>query len=249
MRETDFGFARIPLKDKAAKVSALFSGVAGKYDLMNDAMSLGLHRVWKRRFVADLPLGRNARVVDVAGGTGDVAAEVLRRRRDANVAVADLCPDMLERGRRKLRETFPPGSVPVPPAFHVANAESLPYKDRSFDLYTIAFGIRNVADKEAALKEARRVLKAGGAFACLEFSKADNAALAAFYRAYSFRCIPFMGKMLANDRDAYRYLVESIALFPDAERFADMLREAGFTQVSHRRMSGGIVAAHTAYRA
>ncbi|MET0154973.1 MAG: class I SAM-dependent methyltransferase [Rickettsiales bacterium] len=244
-KTVDFGFENIPLEEKTARVRSLFSGVAAKYDVMNDAMSLGLHRVWKKRFVAELPLRRNMRVLDVAGGTGDISAEMLCRRSDIRICLADICDDMLRRGREKLREAFPPGEGRILPAFHCVDAQSLPYADNAFDVYTIAFGIRNVADKARALAEAYRVLKPGGTFACLEFSTVEHPLLAKAYNAYAFGCLPIMGKLLANNPDAYRYLAESIAVFPDAETFEATIKSARFKRTRRRPMSGGVVCVHT----
>ena len=244
----DFGFENIAMDAKTPRVRSLFSGVASKYDVMNDAMSMGLHRLWKKKFVANLRLKSGMQVLDMAGGTGDITAEILRKSPSASICVADLCDDMLRHGRQKLRESFPPGSRATAPTFHCADAQRLPYADNSFDLYTIAFGIRNVADKEKALSEAYRTLKPGGAFACLEFSDVQHPLLAKMYKAYSFGCIPLIGKALADNKDAYRYLVESIAMFPRATEFADMITAAGFVKTRYDRLNGGVVCIHSAVK-
>jgi demethylmenaquinone methyltransferase/2-methoxy-6-polyprenyl-1,4-benzoquinol methylase len=245
-RETDFGFQRVPLADKQSLVDDVFHSVANRYDLMNDLMSGTLHRAWKQALVtaANPPRQRPCRVLDLAGGTGDVAFRIKAAGGQATeVTVADINPDMLEVGRGRAAARGIDGVT-----FTEANAEKLPFADRSFDMVTIAFGIRNVPRIEAALAEARRVLRLGGHFLCLEFSAVDVPGLDALYDFYSFNVIPLLGRLVAGDGESYRYLVESIRRFPPPERFAGMLREAGFARVSYSPLTGGIVALHSGWR-
>lgn len=235
-----FGYENVPLEEKQALVDDVFSSVARRYDLMNDLMSGGLHRAWKSALVTALNPpkgGRSWRLLDVAGGTGDIAFRVAERSRGhAAIVVADINPEMLAVGRgRAEKQGFDID-------FRDANAEALPFEDASFDAVTIAFGIRNVPRIEAALAEAFRVLKRGGHFLCLEFSEVNTPMLDRVYELYSFRVIPALGRAVTGDADAYRYLVESIRKFPNQERFADMVRAAGFARVSVRNFSGGIAA-------
>jgi len=242
-----FGFQNVPLGDKQAMVDDVFSSVARRYDLMNDLMSGGLHRAWKSAMVTALnppKSGKPWRLVDVAGGTGDIAMRVAERSNGhAETIVADINADMLEVGRTRADKAGLQGI-----RFQEANAESLPFEDASFDAYAIAFGIRNVPRIEAALAEAFRVLKRGGHFVCLEFSQVDTPMLDRIYETYSFRVIPLLGRTVAGDEEAYRYLVESIRTFPNQERFADLLRAAGFSRVTYRNFSGGIAALHSAWK-
>jgi demethylmenaquinone methyltransferase/2-methoxy-6-polyprenyl-1,4-benzoquinol methylase len=242
-----FGYESVPLEDKQALVDDVFSSVARRYDLMNDLMSGGLHRAWKSAMVSALNpprRGRPWRLVDVAGGTGDIAFRVAERSQGhADITVADINPEMLAVGRaraekRKLENI----------AFVEANAEALPFDDSSFDAYTIAFGIRNVPRIAAALEQAFRVLRHGGRFLCLEFSAVDTPMLDRVYDAYSFAVIPRLGKAVTGDAESYRYLVESIRTFPNQESFADMIRAAGFARVNYRNFSGGIAALHSGWK-
>jgi demethylmenaquinone methyltransferase/2-methoxy-6-polyprenyl-1,4-benzoquinol methylase len=224
----------------------VFHSVARRYDLMNDLMSVGLHRAWKAALVTALrpPKRRAFRHLDVAGGTGDIAFRVL----DAggaltHVTVLDINGDMLEVGRTRARARYA-GRID----FVEGNAEALPLTDKSFDAYTIAFGIRNVPRIEAALAEAYRVLKRGGHFLCLEFSNVDVPGLDTLYEAYSFNVIPALGGLVAGDAESYRYLVESIRRFPTRAAFTRMITEAGFRRVTHRPLSGGIVAIHSGWK-
>jgi demethylmenaquinone methyltransferase/2-methoxy-6-polyprenyl-1,4-benzoquinol methylase len=243
---TNFGFRQVALDDKQALVDGVFRSVAARYDLMNDLMSGGLHRAWKDVMVnaVNPPKGnRPFALLDLAGGTGDIAFRVAAEGGDGTrVTVADINPDMLAVGRtradqRGLDVTFVEG-----------NAEALPFPDRSFDAVTIAFGIRNVPRIELALTEALRVLRLGGRFLCLEFSTVDVPGLDALYDLYSFNVIPALGRAVAGDAESYRYLVESIRRFPRPEVFADMISAAGFGRVSFQRMAGGIVALHSGWR-
>jgi demethylmenaquinone methyltransferase / 2-methoxy-6-polyprenyl-1,4-benzoquinol methylase len=246
-QETHFGFRQVPLKEKQGLVDDVFHKVAHRYDLMNDLMSFGLHRVWKDILVAKLnpPKKRPFAHLDVAGGTGDVAFRAAAAGGPAvRVTALDVNPDMLRVGRE--RSTRRRGGERV--TFIEGNAEALPFADNSFDAYTIAFGIRNVPRIEAALKEAFRVLKRGGRFLCLEFSRVDTPVLDRLYDAYSFTLIPALGKAVAGDGEPYRYLVESIRRFPSAERFRAMIDDAGFARADFTRLSGGVVAIHSGWK-
>ncbi len=243
---TRFGDQVVPLADKQGLVDDVFRSVAGRYDLMNDLMSGGLHRAWKNALVTALNPPKGARpfaLLDLAGGTGDVAARVAAAGgAGTRATVVDINAEMLQVGRTRA------AARGLDIAFVEGNAETLPFPDRSYDAVTIAFGIRNVPRIAAALAEARRVLRPGGRFLCLEFSAVDVPGLDRLYDFYSFNVIPALGRAVARDADAYRYLVESIRRFPPPDAFADMLRTAGFARVSFRRMSGGIVALHSGWR-
>lgn len=246
VEETDFGFASVPLPEKQSRVDRVFRSVAARYDLMNDVMSGGLHRLWKDRLVAMLriPSARPFELIDVAGGTGDVAFRAAKASRAARVTVLDINPDMLDIGRRRAaRWDFADRLV-----FVEGNAEALPFPDGAFDAYTIAFGIRNVPRMAAALAEAFRVLKIGGRFLCLEFSAVTLPGLDRLYDLYSFNVIPALGRAVVGDAESYRYLAESIRVFPRPQEFAAMLSAAGFARVSYRSMTGGIVALHSGWR-
>ncbi len=249
--ETDFGYQRVGLAEKAGLVRDVFSSVAARYDLMNDVMSIGVHRLWKGAMIDWLKPRPGQRIVDVAGGTGDIAFRILKRRPHAHVTVCDINREMIETGRdRAIDRGLIPGDGTALGTIDwlCGDAEALPFHDASMDAYTIAFGIRNVTRIDAALGEARRVLKPGGRFLCLEFSHVALPALAGLYDAYSFKVLPEMGFMIAGDRDAYRYLAESIRRFPDQRRFAAMIGSAGLGQCRHRNLSGGIAALHSAWR-
>lgn len=244
--DTHFGYETVPLAEKQGRVDAVFRSVAGRYDLMNDLMSAGLHRAWKDAMVSALrvPRDRAFAHLDVAGGTGDIAFRVLDAGGPATRAtILDINGDMLAVGRERAGTRYGPRAT-----FVEGNAEALPLPDKSFDAYTIAFGIRNVPRIEAALAEAHRVLKRGGRFLCLEFSKADVPGFDRIYDAYSFQVIPRLGRMVTGDAESYRYLVESIRRFPTPGLFADMIEEAGFRRVTHRAMTGGIVRLHSAWK-
>ena len=244
--QTSFGFRSIAAGDRQGLVNAVFSRVAQRYDLMNDLMSGGLHRLWKSDMIGWLSPAKTApqNLLDVAGGTGDIARRYLDAAHPQSAAViCDINAEMLEAGRAKLA-----GCYGERLTFVQGNAEKLPFPDRSFDAYTIAFGIRNVTDIPAALGEAFRVLKRGGRFLCLEFSAVQTPMLDTLYDAYSFQVIPKLGGWVAGDEDAYRYLVESIRKFPDQERFAAMIRAAGFERVQYRNLTGGIAALHSGWR-
>jgi len=243
---TDFGFRRVALGQKQALVDDVFHKVADRYDLMNDLMSAGLHREWKNVFVAMARPSRSRdwRHIDVAGGTGDISFRIAEQGfRNAHSTVVDINSDMLAVCRRRAKELGFSDRVETVEA----NAEDLPFPDASFDVYTIAFGIRNVPRIPKALAEARRVLKKGGRFLCLEFSQVDLPVIERIYEQYSFRVVPKLGEMVTGDAHPYRYLVESIRKFPKAEEFRDMISEAGFRRASFDRLTGGVVAIHSGW--
>eukprot|EP01025_Chloroclados_australasicus_P053978 TRINITY_DN6396_c0_g2_i1.p2 TRINITY_DN6396_c0_g2~~TRINITY_DN6396_c0_g2_i1.p2 ORF type:complete len:303 (-),score=30.36 TRINITY_DN6396_c0_g2_i1:345-1253(-) len=246
----DFGFKQVPKNDKQTLVGNVFSNVASKYDVMNDLMSLGIHRLWKDRFVSMLNPFPGMDHLDVAGGTGDVAFRVLRQLRKiesqrgnerGTVTVADISPEMLKEGERKAQQL---GILDDGLKFVECNAEELPMQDESFDSYTIAFGIRNVTNRDQALKEAYRVLRPGGRFLCLEFSPMQTPILKDIYDWYSFNIIPQIGKAVAGDEESYKYLVESIRMFPDKDNYAQMIQTAGFQGVQYTGFSQGIAYVH-----
>ena len=240
---TDFGFRQVPRTDKAGMVRAVFDSVAPRYDLMNDLMSLGVHRVWKRILLTALDPRPARRLLDLAGGTGDISFGWLRLGGGA-VVLTDINPAMLAVARDRALDH----GIVAGLEFLVADAERLPLPDGSFDRVSIAFGLRNCTDKDAVLREARRVLKPGGRFFCLEFSRVQVAALLPVYDAWSFRVLPRLGQLIAKDADSYQYLAESIRTFPDQERLAGMLRQAGFARIDVRNLSGGIAAIHSGWR-
>jgi demethylmenaquinone methyltransferase/2-methoxy-6-polyprenyl-1,4-benzoquinol methylase len=224
----------------------VFDSVAGNYDLMNDLMSLGVHRIWKRDFAASSGIGPGNRVLDLAGGTGDIAT-LLSKRVGANgrVVLSDINEAMLSVGRQRLEDQGIVGNV----SYAIANAENLPFESGEFDAVTIAFGLRNVTDKNAALREMYRVLKPGGRALILEFSSVKPEPLKAIYDAWSFGALPILGKLIADDEDSYRYLAESIRQHPPQEELAEMMENAGFSQVRYRNLTGGIVAIHSGVHA
>ena len=246
--QTNFGFQEVPLADKQRLVDDVFDSVARRYDLMNDLMSGGLHRAWKDALVTAINPPRGGRpfaLLDIAGGTGDIALRAI----DAGgpgmrATVIDVNAQMLAVGRERAAERGLDDVI----KFSEGNAEQLPFADRSFDTVSIAFGIRNVPRIAQALAEAFRVLKLGGRFLCLEFSTVDVPGLAALYDLYSFNVIPALGRAVAGDADAYRYLVESIRNFPRPQQFAEMIGAAGFRRVSFQQMTGGVVALHSGWR-
>jgi len=242
-----FGSRQVPLEDKQGLVDDVFHSVARRYDLMNDLMSFGLHRAWKDALVTavDPPKNRPFALLDIAGGTGDVALRVIESGGgETRATVCDINSDMLEIGRERATARSRSDAV----TFTEANAEALPFADRSFDAVTVAFGIRNVPRIEAALAEAYRVVKIGGKFLCLEFSAVDVPGLDRLYDFYSFNVIPALGRAVAGDAESYRYLVESIRRFPNPQSFAAMIRAAGFARVTFQQMTGGIVALHCGWR-
>jgi demethylmenaquinone methyltransferase/2-methoxy-6-polyprenyl-1,4-benzoquinol methylase len=245
---THFGFRDIPLSDKQTLVNDVFHSVAQRYDLMNDLMSAGLHRAWKDVLINALNPPRSDRpfaLLDIAGGTGDIAFRAAKAAGPGfQATVCDINADMLGVGRERALARHLEHQV----SFVEGNAEALAFPDRSFDAATIAFGIRNVPRIDRALAEARRVLKHGARFLCLEFSDVDVPLLDRIYEAYSFTAIPALGKVVTGDGDAYRYLVESIRRFPHADRFRDMIAAAGLQRATYQRLSGGIVATHSAWK-
>jgi demethylmenaquinone methyltransferase / 2-methoxy-6-polyprenyl-1,4-benzoquinol methylase len=246
-KTASFGFRDVPEAEKDGLVREIFSKVAARYDLMNDLMSGGIHRIWKDAMVEWLNPQPGWQALDVAGGTGDIAMRITKLTRQrgnaASVTVCDINTNMLEEGKRRA-EAKREDTI----SWVCGDAEKLPFAEARFDSYTIAFGIRNITHIDQALKEARRVLKPGGRFLCLEFSQVDVPGLDALYDAYSFKLLPKMGDLVAGDAGSYRYLVESIRRFPSRERFAAMIEEAGLDQVKLRALSGGIVAMHSAWR-
>lgn len=248
VKETDFGFRRVPLGEKQTLVDEVFHSVARRYDLMNDLMSAGLHRAWKDALVNAInppKSDREFRLLDVAGGTGDIAFRVIEAGGAGTTAtILDVNAEMLAVGRERAERNGLFYAVD----FVEANAEALPLPDQTYDAYTIAFGIRNVPRIDHALREAYRVLRPGGHFLCLEFSSVDIPGLDRLYDLYSFNAIPAIGRVVTGDAESYRYLVESIRKFPKPEAFGAMIRSAGFGRVSYRLMSGGIVALHSGWR-
>ena len=242
-----FGFRDVPEGDKEGLVRSVFSSVASRYDLMNDLMSAGVHRLWKDAMVEWLNPQPGQSFVDVAGGTGDIAFRVSRAARarggKANILACDINPDMLREGIGRAASL---GETEI--LWTVGDAERLPIPDASLDAYTIAFGIRNVTHIDLALREARRVLKPGGRFLCLEFSRVETPGLDALYERYSFFVLPKLGAWVANDGESYRYLAESIRRFPAQRAFAGMIERAGLSRVSVRNLTGGIAAMHSAWR-
>ena len=239
----DFGFRRVSQAEKSALVRGVFERVASRYDLMNDLMSLGAHRAWKAAMVRSLSLSPGMKLLDVAGGTGDIAFR-LTERGVPRVTVSDINPRMLAVGRKRAATRGLAGRVD----WLCADAEALPVPDASVDVYTCAFGLRNVTRLDAALAEARRVLRPGGRFLCLEFSRVEVSGLDRLYDAYSFGLLPHLGGLVAGDADAYRYLVESIRRFPPQREFAALIEAVGLERVAWQDFSGGIVALHGGWR-
>ena len=244
-KTTHFGFQQVDWDDKARRVGAVFDSVANKYDVMNDVMSFGIHRLWKRYAIELSGVRKGQRVLDLAGGTGDLAARLSRLvGPTGEVVLADINASMLAEGRGRLLDKGIAGNL----RFVQANAERLPFPDNHFDCITIAFGLRNVTDKDAALSSMYRVLKPGGRLLVLEFSKPTLPGLGPLYDAYSFKLLPFMGKLIANDAESYRYLAESIRMHPDQDSLRAMMETAGFEDCSYHNLSGGIVALHRGYK-
>lgn len=245
---TSFGFRAVPEGERQGLVNAVFSSVAQRYDLMNDLMSGGLHRLWKADFVSMIGAPKNDRpfaLLDVAGGTGDIAIRYAENSgQNATAVLADISPEMLTEGQTKVRAKGLENRIRLTQG----NAEALPFPNATFDAYTIAFGIRNVTHIDAALSEAHRVLKIGGRFLCLEFSECQVPLLDRIYDFHSFDIIPRLGQLTAGAAEPYRYLVESIRRFPNQDAFATMIREAGFERVSVRNLTGGIAAIHSGWK-
>ncbi len=245
--ETSYGYRQVGEDEKQGLVNDVFHGVARRYDIMNDVMSFGMHRLWKDAMVAALNPQRNPgyRVLDVAGGTGDIAFRIAEAsHRMAQVTVLDINGSMLDVGRQRAERQRLSDNL----SFVEANAEDLPFEDNSFDAYTIAFGIRNVPHIHVALAEAMRVLRRGGRFLCLEFSEVDAPVLEKAYDAWSFNAIPQFGRAITGDGEPYRYLVESIARFPNQQNFGALISKAGFSRTGYRNLSGGIVAMHWGWK-
>lgn len=244
-KKTHFGYEKVNVEDKAERVADVFHSVAAKYDLMNDLMSAGIHRIWKRFTIEISGVRAGDAVLDIAGGTGDLAAKFSKLVGETgHVVLADINESMLRVGRDKLTD------LGIASNLHCtqADAQHLPFPDNTFDCITIAFGLRNVTDKDLALRSMLRVLKPGGRLLILEFSKPQNPMLEKAYDTYSFKLLPFMGKLVTNDADSYRYLAESIRMHPDQETLKDMMTTAGFAQSKYYNMTGGIVALHKAIK-
>jgi demethylmenaquinone methyltransferase/2-methoxy-6-polyprenyl-1,4-benzoquinol methylase len=242
---TDFGFEKVPLQDKSRRVSSVFTSVAENYDLMNDLMSFGVHRLWKRFAVELAGVREGQRVLDLAAGTGDLARQFVRRVGDTgSVTLADLNADMLEVGRRRLIDSGVLKAV----AYVQTDAESLPFSDDRFDLVSMAFGLRNVTDKGRALAAMLRVLRPGGQVLILEFSTLRVPVLDPLYRAYILNLLPRLGRIVAGDSDSYRYLAESIRLHPSQEQLLEIMKTAGFERCGYHNLSGGIAAVHRGYK-
>ncbi|MGC9270246.1 class I SAM-dependent methyltransferase [Acidiphilium sp.] len=239
----DFGFSTIARAQKSQRVRDVFNSVARRYDVMNDLMSLGVHRLWKREFVGMMDPRPHRTLLDLAGGTGDISFQ-WRQRGGGPVILTDINEQMLGVGRGRAEQRGLIDGI----AFAVADAETLPLADASVDRVSIAFGLRNCTNKERVLSEALRVLKPGGRFFCLEFSKLQIAVAAPLYERWSFAALPAIGAVVANDRESYQYLAESIRMFPDQETLATMMRDAGFARVSYRNLTGGIAAIHAGWR-
>ena len=241
---THFGFETVPEAQKAGKVQNIFNSVASKYDIMNDVMSVGIHRIWKEAMMDWLAPRPSQKLIDVAGGTGDVSFKFLKRSGSGHATVLDITENMLIEGRKRADADKIPDSLD----WIVGDAMFLPFADNTFDVYTISFGIRNVTRPQEALNEAFRVLRPGGRLMVLEFSQIPVPLVQKAYDLYSFNVIPTMGKLIANDRSSYQYLVESIRKFPDQETFLSMLQNAGFKNNNYRNLSLGIAALHSGWK-
>ena len=243
-RKTHFGFEQVNEKDKEKKVGGVFSSVADNYDLMNDAMSFGLHRLWKEILIELSEVKSDSKVLDIASGTGDIPKILLSKHNAIEVHMTDINASMLSNGyKRAVNENFHSNTY-----FSVASGELLPYKDNSFDLITVGFGLRNFTNKEDGLKEMRRCLKSNGVLLVLEFSKPQNSLFSKVYDWYSFNIIPRMGKFLANDSESYKYLAESIRMHPDQVTLKQMILDGGFEECKFFNLLNGIVAIHKAYK-
>lgn len=240
---TDFGYEQVSVEEKQARVREVFDSVAAQYDLMNDLMSLGIHRVWKDAYLDWLAPSPRHKLLDVAGGTGDIA-QLWRKRGGGPVTVCDINVEMMNVGEARLAERGGDAQI----RWVEGNAEDLPFEDGSFDRVTIAFGLRNVTRIDQALGEFRRVLRPGGRFMCLEFSKPVHRWIDPVYDTYSFKVLPWLGDKVANDADAYRYLAESIRKFPDQQDIVSRMEKVGFEQIKVRNLSGGIAAIHSGWR-
>jgi len=243
--ETHFGFEQVKAEEKAGKVAEVFHSVADKYDIMNDVMSFGVHRLWKRFTLAQTGLKNGQRVLDLAGGTGDLALKMSRMVGESGeVVLSDINGSMLSNGRDRLTDEGVAGNV----RYVQANAECLPFPDDYFDCITMAFGLRNVTDKDMALRSMNRILKPGGRLLVLEFSQPVAPGLSPVYDFYSFKLLPMMGKVIANDEESYRYLAESIRMHPDQDTLKSMMQDAGFERCDYHNLTGGIVALHKGFK-
>ena len=243
-QKTHFGFKTVDEDAKAGMVHGVFTNVASKYDVMNDAMSMGVHRIWKDAMMDWLAPRKGMKLLDVAGGTGDISFRFLKRAGGGHATVFDMTQSMLDAGRLRAEAESMSDNLD----WVCGDAMALPFEDNTFGAYTISFGIRNVTRIQDAINEAYRVLKPGGRFLCLEFSTIPNPAMQWAYDRYSFNVIPPLGQIIANDRDSYQYLVESIRQFPKQEQFAQMIRDGGFSQVKYRNLSLGIAALHSGWK-
>ena len=244
IKTTHFGFETVAEDEKAGRVQGVFNSVAGKYDIMNDVMSVGIHRIWKEAMMDWLAPRSGQKLLDVAGGTGDIAFKFLKRAGSGHATVLDLTEPMLTEGRKRAEA----GKMADSLDWVVGDAMALPFENSTFDVYTVSLGIRNVTRPQDALAEAYRVLKPGGRLMVLEFSQLPNDALQKLYDLYSFNVIPQMGKMIVGDRDSYQYLVESIRKFPDQETFLAMIRDAGFENAKYRNLTMGVTALHSGWK-
>ncbi len=244
----NFGFKQVDSISKHEMVFDVFKSVANKYDIMNDFMSFGLHRLWKISMINKISLRDDAKILDIASGSGDIAIGIINKFKAKNtnlkIILSDINPHMLENGRNKIIDA----NLLNFTDFKIADAEALPFPDNSFDYVTVAFGTRNVTNITKSLTEIYRVLKPGGKFVCLEFSDVENDVLAKIYEAYSFKIIPKIGGLIANDEAAYQYLVESIKMFPPAEKFKNMIEQAEFENVTYEKLTFGVVAIHSGWR-
>jgi demethylmenaquinone methyltransferase/2-methoxy-6-polyprenyl-1,4-benzoquinol methylase len=242
-KTADFGFERVAWEAKQQKVRGVFESVASRYDIMNDVMSAGMHRLWKNRFVSKIHAPANAMILDIAGGTADIALRI-KKRTGLPVLVSDINHAMLKAGQARMLDIGESKKL----RWLCANAEALPLADSSVDVITIAFGLRNVTDIDKALREAHRVLKPGGHFLCLEFSPIESGLMQKLYDTYSFHIIPRMGAMIAGDKASYQYLVESIRMFPNAKALEMRMQSAGFNRTRYEHLSAGVVAIHEGWR-
>ena len=243
-KTTHFGFETVTESEKAGRVQGVFGSVASRYDIMNDVMSGGIHRLWKDAMMDWLAPRSGQKLLDVAGGTGDIAYRFLKRAGQGHATVLDLTEEMLVEGRKRAEASQMVDQLD----WSVGDAMALPFPDNSFDVYTISFGIRNVTRPQDALNEAFRVLRPGGRLMVLEFSQIPNPAMQWAYDRYSFNLIPLMGQLIANDRDSYQYLVESIRKFPDQDMFLNMVRSAGFENAKYRNLTAGVACLHSGWK-
>ena len=237
----NFGYTKVNSKQKTKLVQDVFSSVASNYDIMNDLMSLGFHRLWKKRFVEIIDLKKGDILLDVGSGSGDIAYELIKQKISAKLFLLDLNKDMLDQGKKRIKKHNQIN-------FIIGNAEKLNFKNNYFDKYTISFCLRNVTNYVASIKEAYRVLKPGGKYCCLEFSNPKSSLISSSYKIYKSNILPLLGKIVAKDKNAYKYLSESIDLFPDQEELKNILISCGFTKVNSVNLFNGIVAIHTGYK-